>query len=54
MTIKSDAAEVGQKEINKHWPNTEGLTAGTTITQPEEKLEPEDSSNIKSRDKELL
>lgn len=55
MTVQSDSAERGQKEINKDWPNVEGDTLGTTkIDGREIDLVPEEGSHIRQEFKKGL
>ncbi len=48
MTIKSDSAERGQKELRTDWPNVEGDTLGTTkIEGRTMNLTPQTASNVR-------
>jgi len=55
MTVQGDTAGMGDKELKKTWPITEGLVAGTTKTHDKEiNLVSEEISNVPSRYKELM
>lgn len=39
MTVKSETANYGDKELKENWPITEGLTLGTTKLSKKPNLE---------------
>ena len=42
MVVSNGPATIGEKELRNDWPNTEGITAGTTKQRTEKpSLEPE-------------
>jgi len=50
MTVKSDAATLGEKELKEDWPVTEGITAGTTKQKTESpKLEVQDDDLVQEK-----